>query len=215
MSYVVGATGPGGVAYEGLAVGGDRWLWQEQAACRGIGDAPFYPGKGENSPEAQRICQRCPVRSDCLEYAMDADELYGVWGGLSAEARRQLRRQREKEATMNEELANQLAREYAAIQAQIAALTERADEVKAKMRSLAQIDVDHPSAEIKTDAGLTITLSANRRIDVRKVMSLYPVHEYTHFYKATPNAAAIKAAISPDAYESLMSIVGEPKVSLR
>jgi WhiB family redox-sensing transcriptional regulator len=74
--------------------------WMDRALCAQIGGDGFYPDKGtpgepaENAVtvvEAKRICARCPVRSDCLEYALENDERYGIWGGTSDRERRRLR----------------------------------------------------------------------------------------------------------------------------
>ena len=43
------------------------------------------------------MCARCPVRTECLEYALGNQEKFGIWGGLSERERRQLRRQRRLE----------------------------------------------------------------------------------------------------------------------
>jgi len=56
----------------------------------------FFPvdwelGTQSNNALAKQICQRCPVRLQCLEYAMIADDEAGTWGGLTAIERRQLR----------------------------------------------------------------------------------------------------------------------------
>jgi hypothetical protein len=48
---------------------------------------------------AKAVCAGCPVRSDCLRYALAAGPLQGVWGGLTEEERRLLR-QREAKARM-------------------------------------------------------------------------------------------------------------------
>jgi WhiB family redox-sensing transcriptional regulator len=39
------------------------------------------------------ICQSCEVRAQCLEYALERDERFGIWGGLSERERRKLRKQ--------------------------------------------------------------------------------------------------------------------------
>jgi WhiB family redox-sensing transcriptional regulator len=41
------------------------------------------------------VCQTCEVRTECLEYALDNAELFGIWGGMSERQRRKLRQQRE------------------------------------------------------------------------------------------------------------------------
>jgi WhiB family transcriptional regulator, redox-sensing transcriptional regulator len=74
--------------------------WQRDAACRGELASAFYPPlRPERKHErlarerlAKSICVRCPVREECLEHAMLADERYGIWGGLTDVERRHLPR---------------------------------------------------------------------------------------------------------------------------
>jgi WhiB family redox-sensing transcriptional regulator len=54
----------------------------------------FFPEPGSSPRPAKAVCHACPVRAECLEYALANDELYGVWGGLSPQARGELRRAR-------------------------------------------------------------------------------------------------------------------------
>lgn len=74
--------------------------WRKRAACRGLEASLFHPvdidGHDDDAAEsAKAICQRCPVREACLEYALSAPENHGVWGGLTArERRRELRRRK-------------------------------------------------------------------------------------------------------------------------
>ncbi|MEV8093171.1 WhiB family transcriptional regulator [Kitasatospora sp. NPDC085879] len=74
------------------------WAWQRRAACRGKDAALFFHPAGERGERSQereaaakRVCTRCPVRGQCLEYALAADERYGIWGGLTEDERRALR----------------------------------------------------------------------------------------------------------------------------
>jgi WhiB family transcriptional regulator, redox-sensing transcriptional regulator len=66
--------------------------WQEEALCAQTGAEFFFPEPGSSVREAKRICGLCPIRSVCLEYALDNDERFGVWGGLSEKERLELRR---------------------------------------------------------------------------------------------------------------------------
>ena len=66
--------------------------WQERARCRQHDPEVFFPEKGGSSREAKRICADCPVRIECLNYALRRDERYGVWGGMSERERRRLKR---------------------------------------------------------------------------------------------------------------------------
>jgi WhiB family transcriptional regulator, redox-sensing transcriptional regulator len=65
--------------------------WQDQAACRDEDPAMFFPAVGASAAEAKRFCAaRCPVRFECLAYAIRRGERFGVWGGMSERERRAL-----------------------------------------------------------------------------------------------------------------------------
>ena len=66
--------------------------WQQEALCAQTGADFFFPEPGSSVREAKRICGMCPIRSACLEYALDNDERFGVWGGLSEKERLEIRR---------------------------------------------------------------------------------------------------------------------------
>jgi len=66
--------------------------WQTQALCAQTGADFFFPEPGSSVREAKRICGMCEMRSACLQYALENDERFGVWGGLSEKERLQLRR---------------------------------------------------------------------------------------------------------------------------
>lgn len=68
--------------------------WSDRAACAGMDQRIFYLERGYSSKEAREICGRCPVRSECLEYALENKESFGLWGGTSERERRAMRRER-------------------------------------------------------------------------------------------------------------------------
>ena len=76
--------------------------WQDEAECwgedTGLFFAPNYfekrAEKDAREAEAKVLCARCPVREDCLAYALRMHETHGVWGGLNELERRQLLRRR-------------------------------------------------------------------------------------------------------------------------
>ena len=78
---------------EQIALSADR-AWQDQANCLGVDPDLFFPERGASTREAEEVCRGCVVRNDCLEYALDNGEKFGIWGGLSERERRRLRRQR-------------------------------------------------------------------------------------------------------------------------
>lgn len=68
--------------------------WMSAARCRGLDVRLFFPDSGQHAGPAQRVCASCPVRATCLEYALDAGEAWGVWGGATEDERRAMRWQR-------------------------------------------------------------------------------------------------------------------------
>ena len=68
--------------------------WQTDALCAQTDPEAFFPEKGGSTRDAKRICTGCVVRGQCLEYALENDERFGIWGGLSERERRKLRRGR-------------------------------------------------------------------------------------------------------------------------
>jgi hypothetical protein len=80
-----------------------RPAWMAEGACRSAGGqvsqsgtpaaerqaVNFFPGRGESAAPAKAVCRRCPVRSACLEFALEHDAV-GIWGGTSERQRRQL-----------------------------------------------------------------------------------------------------------------------------
>jgi WhiB family redox-sensing transcriptional regulator len=66
--------------------------WQDEALCAEVDGDLFFPEKGERSVWAKKLCAACPVSVPCLEMAMVEEIEFGVWGGLTANQRTQLRR---------------------------------------------------------------------------------------------------------------------------
>lgn len=76
--------------------------WVTQAKCSGlagpIASKIFFPSQGESLVPARALCAACPVREECLDYALRTRQTHGVWGGKSEEERRGLRRTYRMEA---------------------------------------------------------------------------------------------------------------------
>lgn len=66
--------------------------WQDRALCAQTDPEAFFPEKGGSTRDAKKICVSCEVRAECLEYALENDERFGIWGGLSERERRKLKR---------------------------------------------------------------------------------------------------------------------------
>ena len=68
--------------------------WFSQALCVQMDPELWFPETGYSATEAKRICSQCPVRRECLDYALAIPErLGGVWGGLTETERRRPRQQ--------------------------------------------------------------------------------------------------------------------------
>ena len=65
--------------------------WAEHANCAGVDPDLFFPERGSNQNHAKAVCAGCSVRAECLQYALDHDEKFGTWGGLSARERGRLK----------------------------------------------------------------------------------------------------------------------------
>jgi hypothetical protein len=50
--------------------------------------------------KATEVCNQCDVRQECLDYAIEAEEVFGIWGGLSASAREVETHKRRKLGTL-------------------------------------------------------------------------------------------------------------------
>ena len=75
--------------------------WQEDAACRPYDNLLFFGEEGESELErqareskAKAICRTCPVQEPCLEFAMETNQKYGIWGALTDKERASLKRRR-------------------------------------------------------------------------------------------------------------------------
>ena len=68
--------------------------WMLRARCRGMNPAVFFPTDGVGFEAARRICMECPVRAECLEYALANQIDQGAWGGTSERERRRILRRR-------------------------------------------------------------------------------------------------------------------------
>ncbi|MHB8510609.1 MAG: WhiB family transcriptional regulator [Actinomycetota bacterium] len=72
--------------------------WQALASCRGADASLFFsPGTFETPDQksaresvAKSICAECPVRAQCLDFALATREPYGIWGGLNESERRRM-----------------------------------------------------------------------------------------------------------------------------
>ena len=72
--------------------------WMTEGSCRHYPPAAFFPSDGVGVDAARKICAECPVRAECLEYALVQRIDHGVWGGSSERERRRILKRRRREA---------------------------------------------------------------------------------------------------------------------
>lgn len=94
------SSGPGALSLFALPP-----AWSERAACDTATARLFFAADGERGAAkearerlAQGICARCPVRAECLTYAVDTHQHAGVWGGTTEDQRARLIRAAQKRA---------------------------------------------------------------------------------------------------------------------
>ncbi len=64
------------------------------AACHGKNPDLWFPERDQGpkgSDEAKAICEACPVRSACLDWALESGETFGIWGGKTPAERRRMK----------------------------------------------------------------------------------------------------------------------------
>jgi WhiB family redox-sensing transcriptional regulator len=67
----------------------------DDIACRGEDTTLFFPTSSDDTAPAQAaiaICRRCPHQDECLQWALDTKQGYGIWGGTTPAQRRIMRR---------------------------------------------------------------------------------------------------------------------------
>lgn len=75
--------------------------WRNRAACVNEDPELFFPigttGPAvEQAKIAKRVCAACDIREECLEFALASNQDAGIWGGLTEDERRSLRRRRQR-----------------------------------------------------------------------------------------------------------------------
>lgn len=77
--------------------------WMRDAACMGLPTDAFFPSGGALGYSgtlrwARLVCETCPVREACEEYAIEHGEV-GVWGGTTTKERKREKRRRQRART--------------------------------------------------------------------------------------------------------------------
>ncbi|WP_433018197.1 WhiB family transcriptional regulator [Kribbella sp. CA-294648] len=77
--------------------------WRHQGACLDVDADLFFPIGSSNAAyhqmeDARKVCMRCPVREQCLAWALESGHEQGIWGGTTDDERRLLRRRMSRHA---------------------------------------------------------------------------------------------------------------------
>lgn len=86
----VGAAVVDSLQYPPESVPADNW--QADALCAQTDAEAHFPDRGGSTKAAKRVCAMCDVTGECLNYALENDEKFGIWGGLSERERRKLKK---------------------------------------------------------------------------------------------------------------------------
>src|SRR5262249_54908838 len=86
-----------------MSATGSAANWRSAGACLSADPDLFFPISSAGPAErqiarAKRICAGCDVRRECLEFALSHDQVYGIWGGTTAEDRQRERRRKRRAA---------------------------------------------------------------------------------------------------------------------
>lgn len=65
--------------------------WRERASCASVGGDLWFPEPTSTAHAAKKICSTCPVKRQCLAYALENNETEGIWAGTSPRERQALR----------------------------------------------------------------------------------------------------------------------------
>lgn len=72
--------------------------WKNNARCKYFPEVDFFVERvkgtrNEDDPrlKAKEVCSTCPVKAECLAYALRNNEQFGVWGGTTSGERRKMR----------------------------------------------------------------------------------------------------------------------------
>jgi WhiB family redox-sensing transcriptional regulator len=76
--------------------------WWDLAACRSADPELFFPVTASGPARAdiaraKAVCAMCDVRRRCLDYAIESQQIHGVWGGTTEDERRDLAAQRQRD----------------------------------------------------------------------------------------------------------------------
>ena len=76
--------------------------WQDSGLCAQSDPELFFEEvQGSDNPEARAVCRNCPVMVQCLQFALDNEEEFGIWGGLTPRGRNRFRKKYKRVTSEN------------------------------------------------------------------------------------------------------------------
>lgn len=78
------------------SIGEPMGEWVKEAECRELPTELFFPRSGRRPTVALGVCEKCVVRDECLEYALEFHQHWGVWGGMTERQRFAEKRRRRR-----------------------------------------------------------------------------------------------------------------------
>lgn len=80
-----------------LALGSADYSWRVDAVCKDTDPELFFPVGTTGQAllqidRAKQVCDECPVKIECLDFAIETNQDSGIWGGTSEDERRDIRR---------------------------------------------------------------------------------------------------------------------------
>lgn len=76
---------------EVLGIDAQATEWMRDGLCAQTDPDAFHPDEHGSVEPAKAVCAVCPVLAECRAYALKTGQRFGVWGGLSARERQQIR----------------------------------------------------------------------------------------------------------------------------
>ena len=70
----------------------DDERWRQHAACKHHPRHWWFDDEQNRFATAKAICKTCPVRTECLNYALSLDNMHGIWGGTTSNERRTIKK---------------------------------------------------------------------------------------------------------------------------
>ena len=70
--------------------------WRVNSSCSHLDPEIFFPDKDEDLRLVRAVCANCPVRIDCLQFALSENVRDGIWGGMTGIERHALRKQQQR-----------------------------------------------------------------------------------------------------------------------